>query len=274
MKKERVIGILGGLGPDATTKLCSEITALTPATKDQDHIKVITFSNPKIPDRTNYILGKGKSPVREMVRTARTLQHAGADFLVIPCNTAHYFYDYVQRSVDVPIINMIEETAKFIHRKYPHVEKVGLLATTGTVATGLYERALARYGIEVFKPTTEEQEGLVMEAIYGEKGIKAGTFEYPKLLLENAAFNLLDRGAQLIISGCTEIGIVFNKPKFLVVDPSNILAKVAVEKATMKRSKAEDFLFEVIVEPYMFIKKTATEPLYYIKDKAFDLLNI
>ena len=274
MKKERVIGILGGLGPDATTKLCSEITALTPAQKDQDHIRVISFSNPKIPDRTKAILGYGKSPVREMTRTARTLQNAGADFLVMPCNTAHYYIDSIQRSLDIPVLNMIEETAKFIHRKYPHVQKVGLLATTGTVATGLYDKALMRYGIEVLKPTTQQQQELVMEAIYGEKGIKAGTFEYPKLLLENAAHNLLAEGAQVIISGCTEIGLVFNKPKFLVVDPSNILAKVAVEKATMKRSKAEDFLFEVIVEPYMFIKKTATEPLYYIKDKAFDLLNI
>ncbi len=271
-KRERVIGILGGLGPEATNKLCAEITALTPAKKDQEHLRVITFNNPKVPDRTKAILGQSKSPVRELQRTARALQHAGADFILIPCNTSHYYLRSVQRSVDIPIINMVEETVKNVVKNHPEVKSVGILATTGTMYTGLYEKALEKYGLIAVKPTDEEQEGLVMEAIYGEKGLKAGFHDYPYLLLESAAQKLLEKGAQVVIAGCTEIGIVLNKPPFIIIDSSRVLAEVAVEKASIRRTGTENFLFEVIYEPYLFIKRTAIEPFYYIKDKTLDLL--
>ncbi|MBT4174489.1 amino acid racemase [archaeon] len=271
-KRERVIGILGGLGPEATNKLCSEITALTPAKKDQEHLRVITFNNPKVPDRTKAILGQDKSPVRELQRTARALQNAGADFILLPCNTSHYYLRSIQRGVDIPIINMVEETVKHIVKNHPEVTSVGILATTGTMYTGLYEKALEKYGLSAVTPSDEEQEGLIMESIYGEKGLKAGFHDYPYLLLENAAQKLLERGAQVVIAGCTEIGIVLNKPPFIIIDSSRILAEVAVERASIRRTTTENFLFEVIVEPYLFIKRTAIEPFYYIKDKTLDLL--
>ena len=266
-----MVGILGGLGPDATNQLCAEITALTPASKDQDHLRVITFSNPKIPDRTEFILRKGKSPVSEMRKTARTLENAGADFIIIPCNTAHYFVNDVQKSVNIPILNMIEETAKYISKNYPAIKTVGLLSTTGTINTKIYDGALKKYGIKVLKPSKKDQKTFVMEAIYGEKGIKAGYREYPDLLLKHAANNLLERGAKLVIAGCTEIGLVFKKTDFLVINPSNVIARVAVNRAKSIRTR-EDLLYEVIVDPYYFVKRKAVEPFHYIRDKTKELL--
>lgn len=227
------IGVLGGMGPEATNRLCALITELTPVSKDQEHIPVITFNNSLIPERVGAICGNTKSPVPEMIRTARVLEQAGADMILMPCNLAHYFIEEVQSEIEVPLLNMIEETVKFVVARHPNVHKVGLLASTQTIKQRLYNNAFAQYQRDVISPEASEQESKVMEAIYGERGIKCGHKDGPRALLMEAALKLATEGAQLIIAGCTEVSLVLeqNSLPFPVVDPMEILARVAIEKA-------------------------------------------
>jgi aspartate racemase len=227
------IGVLGGMGPEATNRLCALITELTPVSKDQDHIPVITFNNSLIPERVGAIAGKTKSPLPEMIRTARVLEQAGADMLLMPCNLAHYFIDEVQREIRVPLLNMIEETVKHVVARYPNVRKVGLLASTQTIKHGLYHRSFAQSQRDVLSPEASEQESKVMEAIYGPEGIKCGHKDVPRAMLMEAALKLAEAGAQLMIAGCTEVSLVLERGllPFPVVDPMEIIARVAIEKA-------------------------------------------
>lgn len=242
MTSVSTIGVLGGMGPEATNRLCALITACTHVSKDQDHIPVITYNNSLIPPRVGAISGLSESPVPEMVRTARVLEQAGADMLVLPCNLAHYFIDEVQREVQIPILNMIEETVRFIIAGHPAFRTVGLLASTPTIKHGLYERSCAAHQIAVLTPDDAAQEALVMEAIYGERGIKCGYKDEPRSLLTEAAQQLSMKGAQLIIAGCTEVSLVLGQDEqssFQVVDPMEMMARVAVEKARAGYGKKE-----------------------------------
>ena len=130
---EKTIGILGGMGPEATLDLFSKIIANTPAAKDQDHLRVVIDSNPKVPDRTAAILRGGESPVPAMKAGIQALKQAGADFVVIPCVSAHFFLDELQREATLPILSMLDVTAEHIRKDHLHIRTVGMLATTGTL---------------------------------------------------------------------------------------------------------------------------------------------
>lgn len=233
--KEKVIGILGGMGPEATAELFYRIVKETPAKKDQEHIRIIVDNNPKIPDRTAAILGEGENPLPEMIRTAKNLERAGVDFIVMPCVTAHYYIEELQRNISVPVLNMVELTAKTLAENFPEVKKAGLLGTTGTMKSKVFDKALGRVGVKVVYPSNESQKR-VMEAIYG--CIKAGkTLEGRKIIVEEAN-RLIHAGADAIICGCTEISLVLKngdvaKP---VIDPLQILACKAVMVALAKES--------------------------------------
>ncbi len=234
MSRVLTIGVLGGMGPEATNRLCALITKLTPAAKDQDHIPVITFNNSLIPERVKAISGESESPVPEMIRTARVLEQAGADMLLLPCNLAHYFLADVQREINVPILDMIEETVRFTLVRYPNVHKIGLLASTLTIKNGLYEQSFARHKRAVLTPAASVQQQKVMEAIYGKRGIKSGYQSRPRALLLEAARQLLNDGAELIIAGCTEVSLVLGEERSApcpVIDPMEVIARVAVERA-------------------------------------------
>lgn len=222
----KTIGIIGGMGPLAAADLFTKITKLTLAKTDQEHIHVIVDSNTAIPDRTAAILGTGDNPVPEMVRTALRLENAGADVLVMSCNTAHYFIDEVRKFTTLPIINMIEETAKEVKRQ--GIKCVGLLATEGTCQTGIYDRAFAAQGVEVVKPN-DALEAHVMDLIY--KGIKAGLTEYPLDDINKVLSALQDQGAECFIMGCTELPLAFAiyNIKATTVDPTEVLARRAIE---------------------------------------------
>ncbi len=226
----QTIGIIGGMGPEATNKLCSLITEITPAEKDQDHIPVITFSNPYIPDRTESILGTGQNPLPALINTADILHKAGANLLLMPCNTAHYFLKELRNAVEIPVLDMISETVEQVVRNRPEISTVGLLATTGTIESGLYTTAFRKKGINVVVLDPRAQEALVMEAIYGPEGIKAGRFDTPRKLLLDAVQDLITKGAEIIIAGCTEIPLVLEQDEeFIWVDPARVLATIAVK---------------------------------------------
>lgn len=227
------IGVLGGMGPEATNQLCALITALTPVTRDQDHIPVITYNNPQIPARVSAVRGQSESPVPEMIRTARVLEEAGADMLVMPCNLAHFYLNDIQKAVRIPFLNMIEETVNFTVEHYPHCQKVGIVASTPTIECGIYDKAFRRHDRILISPERDEQEAKVMRAIYAPDGIKCGYKRKPRALLMEVGRTLVSSGAEVIIAGCTEASLVMkgkNSP-FVVIDPMEIIARVAVERA-------------------------------------------
>lgn len=228
-----MIGVLGGMGPEATNRLCALITDLTPARTDQEHIPVITFNNSLIPPRVEATSGEARSPVPEMIRTAQILEQAGADMLVMPCNLAHYFIEEVQSGVQVPILNMIEETVNFAIEKFPGFRTAGLLASTPTIDYGLYHSSFARQRRAIVSPAAPEQKSKVMEAIYGKRGIKSGYKTEPRSLLMEAALQLVAQGAELIIAGCTEVSLVLEQKSVPcpVIDPMEVIARVAIERA-------------------------------------------
>jgi aspartate racemase len=232
--KQKIVGILGGLGPAATVDIFDKIISHTPASCDQEHIRIIIENNPQIPDRTANLQNRGEDPSLAMLATAQKLKESGADVIIIPCNTAHAFWEKVKEHIDIPVLSMIEETALFIKKNYPDCKHVGLLATSGTVGTGLYAEALQRHSLTAVNPDAGSQENLVMEAIYGQGGIKAGnTTGLPYEQLKTAAEELIEKGAQAIILGCTEIPLVLKNGQLPVplIDASEVLAKAAVNYA-------------------------------------------
>lgn len=223
------IGILGGMGPEATRECFHSIINHTPADSDQEHIPVLVYSNPQIPDRTKAILGDGEDPLPYLKRSARKLEAAGADFLILPCNTAHYFLEETRKAVSIKILNMVKETLDCLGSD----NKAGLLATSGTIKTGIYEDYSGE-GVEVVTPSDREQE-VIMEVVYGEKGIKAGcTNGELKAKLLDVIESLRDKGVGSIIAGCTEIRLVLSDSDLQGVDlltPLDVIAEKAVLKA-------------------------------------------
>lgn len=227
------IGILGGMGPAATVDLFDRIVRATPARRDQDHLRVLIDNNPSIPDRSDAILHGGPDPLPALRAAAQRLVQMGAGLIVIPCNTAHYYWADLQNSVDVPVLNMIVETARAVQPKAAQAEQVGILATAGTLCVGLYQRALAAEGLKPMVPNAAEIDRLT-EAIYGSQGIKAG-FEsgLPQELLCGVGQALIDRGAQALILGCTEIPLVMGDGDLPVplLASNQVLAEAAVRAA-------------------------------------------
>jgi aspartate racemase len=145
--RQKTVGIIGGMGPEATVDLMQRIIQATPANDDQDHLRMLVDNNPKVPSRIKALIeGTGEDPAPVLVQMARDLERWGAGFLAMPCNTAHHFHPAVQAAVGVPVLNMIELTAGRIQQETPNVRKVGLLASTAVIRTDLYGKSFARNG--------------------------------------------------------------------------------------------------------------------------------
>lgn len=230
------IGILGGMGPAATCDLFNKIITMTDAKSDQDHVHILIDCNTNIPDRTKAILAKGEDPVPEMVKSGIRLQSMGADALIMPCNTAHYFYDRITPFFDIPLFNMLKLTAEAVQKR--GIQKVGLLATDGTLQSGVYHTVFAQAGIEAVIPSPENQTS-VMDVIY--KGIKASNQNIDLNRFYDTIDGLLAQGAEILILGCTELPIAFeiyhiDRP---AIDPTAVLAEAAIQfagKTLVKRN--------------------------------------
>lgn len=226
-----MIGILGGMGPAATADFYQKIIRATPAKADQDHLKVLIFSNPQVPDRTAAIQGQGPDPLPVLVASAEVLVQGGADFITIPCITAHYFFDALQCAVSVPILHMVGETVRAVMAVYPHLRRLGLLATSGTLRSRLFESYFEPRGFAVLTPDPSVQASAVMEAIYA---VKHGEpLDRPRRLILEAAEHLQARGAEAIMAGCTEVPLILEDGDLPipVIDPTWILAQAAVCRA-------------------------------------------
>ncbi len=234
---ERVIGILGGMGPEATADLFLEIMRLTPARKDQDHVPVLMFSNPRIPDRTTAILGAGEDPLPALIETAQALEKGGAGIITVPCNAAHHYVPMIQERIGIPILNMVEETCRALKEEIPGIRSVGLLAATGTIRSGVYDAVCTRQRLELLVPDAVGQER-IHAAIFE---VKAGTHgDATRECFESAGAALVQQGAQAVILGCTEIPLAFNPRKvpYISVNPTRILAQAAVDWALGKRAQS------------------------------------
>jgi aspartate racemase len=225
-----VIGVLGGMGPEATADFFSKLTRATPAASDQDHAKVLIFSNPHIPDRTAAIRGEGADPLPDLIAGARTLIRAGADFLAIPCVTAHHFYEGLQAAIDIPVLHLVRETLAAACADHPTCRRFGLLATSGTLQSRMFEKEFEPLGRTILTCEPEVQTGSVMEAIYAVK--RGADRTGARRLIHRAASRLLDRGAEVIIAGCTEIPLILQEGDLPVplLDPTWILAQAAVRR--------------------------------------------
>ncbi len=199
----KTLGILGGLGPAASVLFYKLITEHTAASCDADHLNIILMSAANTPDRSRFIMGKSDtSPLPFMIEDVQKLISVGAEIIAIPCNTAHYFFEEIQKSSPVPVLNIVEETVALA--KKAGAASIGILATTGTVLAGAYQLAAEKAGISCILPEKEDQEAL-MHLIYDE--IKtAGTPNYDKFYA--IADRLLKRGADMLILGCTELSLI------------------------------------------------------------------
>lgn len=230
-ERRATIGILGGMGPLATADLYRKIIESTPASRDQEHFPVAIWADPRVPDRTEALLHDGEDPIPWLVHGARQLATIGADFIVIPCNTAHAFLEQVQPAVEKPIVSMIDAAADEVRRFHPQATTVGLLATNGTITTGIYQRALEARGLATIVPDDDTQRANVMAAIRQVKAGQAG--EEATRLLSEAARGLVERGAEVLIAACTEIPIALQEQHVSVplVDATAALARMAIATA-------------------------------------------
>lgn len=227
-KKEiyKLLGVLGGMGPLASAYFYERVTLLTKVNRDADHINMIISSMTRTPDRTSFILGySNDNPLQYLIKDALMLEQCGVDIIALTCNTSHYFINDLRRSVNVPIINMIELTVAYVKQK--NIKKAGIMATKGTYQTKLYEQECIKHNIEPFIPCEKIQDE-IMNIIYNQ--IKRnGTIEINsfKPIVDYFVAN----NCEIIILGCTELSIVekqINLPN-LIIDPINILAKYCIK---------------------------------------------
>ncbi len=240
------LGILGGLGPMSSVYFYEMLTAHTRAAKDQQHLNIIISSRANTPDRTEYILGKStESPLPAMIEEAQRLEHAQADMIAIPCNTAHCFYEGICDSVNIPILSIICMTVEFCRSL--GLKKVGLLATEGTVTSRAYETALKEVGIECAIPS-ESGQAIVSDIIYGQ--IKKGLAPNIDAFLE-VVDELRTDGCERMILGCTELSLLKRNhlPGNDFIDSLEVLALSAIRLCQKEPKNFDAELMSFSVPP-------------------------
>lgn len=225
------VGVIGGVGPAATVSFLDLVVRHTDAGRDQDHVDMVVLQHASIPDRTAYILGDSPDdPGPVMAADARRLEALGVDFVVVPCNTAHHFTDEVAAAVRIPVLSIVDETVDEVAAR-PGASAVGLLVTSGTLASGVYQRAAAERGLRVVEPDADDQ-ARVMAIIYDQ--VKAGR-PADVDALRAVAGRLAERGADVVVLGCTELSVVALQHDLLAdplfVDSLDVLARRTVVRS-------------------------------------------
>lgn len=228
----KTIGIMGGMGPMATIDLFEKIVTHTPASIDQEHVRMLIYNNPKIPSRIEAILAHKEDPLPEMIRSARLLEAAGVDFILIPCHTAHAWYDQLQAAVAIPIVHMIHNTIETIEQDYPELaDRILLLSTTATLQKRLYQDAFAACGMQLFVPDAAEQR-IVAAAIAEAKASRIAANPHIEALNQLFA-RYQAKGAVAVLGACTEIPLLFPHldERMKKLDPTLFLAQQAIRLA-------------------------------------------
>lgn len=213
------LGIMGGMGPEASAYYYTQLIRRTKVKKDQDHFFTLVDSNAKTPDRTQAIVYGQESPLPYVIKAIERFNHAGIDKAFITCITSHYYFEEFKKAAHFKLYNAIEESYKYL--KVKGYKKVGLLATTGTQNLKLFQHFFT--DIELIIPNEDDQASLVMDAIYNpEHGIKSGHTSGQCIIQLSVAGNqLIQRGAEAMIAGCTEISMVLKHDHFSIetIDP-------------------------------------------------------
>ena len=225
------VGVLGGLGPKATADFMDLVIDNTDVTCDQEHVDMIVSNHATIPDRTAYILDNTKdNPVPYLIKDAKLLESCGCNFLVMPCNTSHFMYDEISKSVNIPLINMPYEVSKIVNSN-PRIHKVGIMATLGTLKSKVYERYLEK---EIYYPEDSVNDE-VMDLIYNKvkKGISVSKKEF-----YDVANKYFLAGCDLIITGCTELSVIVRDNDLYednrIIDSLKVLADKTIIDAGKK----------------------------------------
>ena len=236
-----MIGVLGGMGPMATADLFVKMIENTKAQTDQEHLSILIYNNPHIPSRIDAILHGTLSPEAELVRSAKLLERSGADFIVIPCNTAHFWFAAVQKAVAIPVLHIIDSVAEYLLQAKAYAPReIMLFATEATVRTGLYQQRLSQKGLDFLTPQPEEQR-LISQAI---DEVKSGKLKNSPCLeqLREMMNRYRRSGVKAFIAGCTEIPLLFAQVQgdFKTVDPTLLLAQRAVAMARKLESQEKE----------------------------------
>lgn len=222
------IGVIGGVGPLATVYFMDRVVALTKATRDQDHANLVVLQHSAIPDRTAYITGRSQQdPLPVLMSDAALLEQMGVSAIVMPCNTADHFHAELAQSVSIPFPSIVDIALQSARARVPGLSRLGVLATDGTLHSGLYERACEREGLAFVRPSDDVQ-AEVMDVIY--TGVKAG-HPVPSERYEALLDHLRRRGAEAIVLGCTELSVLGHDHGLAwdVVDSLDALARRTIE---------------------------------------------
>ena len=230
----KILGVIGGFGPMATAYFLQLLTQMSDAQTDQEHMEILLYSKPSIPDRTKYIIEESaENPVPVMVEAGRKLKEMGADMLAIPCITAHFFHKELEDEIGLPIIHAVEETLSCLMEK--KANQVGILATDGTIRSGLFQNAFMKRDISPVLPE-ERTQRKVMEIIYNQ--IKAGK-SVDMECFRQISEELSGKGAQVILLACTELSLIKRDYDLSAgyLDVMEVLARKAVQRCNRVRKE-------------------------------------
>jgi aspartate racemase len=226
--KRLIVGVLGGMGPEATVDFMSKVIALTPAERDQDHVRMLVDHNPTVPDRQIDTAEQRDSVKKALADMAVGLEQAGADFLVIPCNTAHGFIDEAVSAVSIPLVHIVTETVRESHRVAGDSSSVGLLATDACLRAGLYNEALVENGQRPILPDEDAQAHLMQLVGRIKSGDRSTSVQNTMTEIASA---LISSGAGVVVAGCTEIPMVLSQDSLAVplISSTDVLAQRTVD---------------------------------------------
>lgn len=226
MSEPFLLGVLGGMGPLATIDFQRRLLEATPARSDQQQLPSVVWNVPQIADRQKALAGTGPSPLPQLIHGIRVLNQAGASHIAIPCNTAHHWYDALSEVSEAPILHIVDATLAALEQEANTPQRVGMIATKGTLDAGWYQQKLAAQGIEVIEPTPAELSQWFVPGCYA---VKRGALKEGGELLVQQALALFARGAQKLILACTEVPVALqavNAPFLhLTFDPAQALAE-------------------------------------------------
>jgi len=231
---KRFLGVVGGMGMQATDYFCRLITNMQSVQTEQEYLDMLVYYKPSIPDRTAYIADKNyENPLYSLKQAVQTLENAGATCLVMPCVTAHYFYKELMESTSIPFFNIIKETADLTASK--GYGRVGLLATPGTINAGLFTKIFSDTGVSIVIPNEDDQAAL-MEIIYR---VKLGE-EISSTELDDYTKKLRSKGAEAVILGCTELSLLSDgSDKY--IDTMEVLARAALRELGVRRHISDEY---------------------------------
>lgn len=235
---EKTIGVLGGMGPEATVSFFRQLVLLTPAKRDQDHFKIVVVNNPKIPDRTAFLEGRGASPLPLLLEAAKDLERLGADFIAIPCNTAHAFLKEIRQSVAIPVLDIVQVTVNEVARRLDpeKTPSVAVLATPVTVRLRLYQDRLEAKGFRPLIPDEPTQRCIskVIDSFKGPRDVVGC-----EAWMADAIERLRADGASALLYGCTELGLAPVKTELPIFDSTVILAQASAMRASVPPAALE-----------------------------------